>query len=274
MPDASPLFDGQRALDYTRDVVALGPRWVGSPAHAKTEAYIRAQLKGDRVEEDSFTASTPAGPLPMTNFIAKFPGKKDGIVVVCGHYDTRYKQADFVGANDGGSSTGLLLELARELRGKPNDGYSVWLIFFDGEEAIKSWTATDSVYGSRHLAAKWAKAGITPKIKALLLVDMIGDADLNIEREPNSTPWLEDVVGSAAARLGYQSYFFRRTYEAEDDHIPWAREGVPVADLIDFSYGPENSYWHTAQDTMDKLSAESLKIVGSVVKETISLLNR
>lgn len=272
MPDSPPQFDGQRALDYAREVVALGPRWVGSPGHARVEAYLRSQLKGDNVEEDAFTASTPVGPLRMTNFIAKFPGAKDGIIVICGHYDTLYGRKDFVGANDGGSSTGLPLELARELRGKKNDGYSVWVVFLDGEEAVRQWSATDSVYGSRHLAARWAKAGITPKIKALLLVDMVGDADLNIERDTNSTPWLEDVVGSAAARLGYQSHFFARTMPMEDDHVPFSREGVPVADLIDFSYGPDNAYWHTSQDTMDKLSAQSLQMAGSVVVETIRTL--
>jgi glutaminyl-peptide cyclotransferase len=277
-PSAASTFDGQRALDYTRDVVAFGPRWVGSPGYAKTQAFLRAERKGDNLEEDKFTASTPAGPLAMTNFIAKFPGTKDGIIVVCGHYDTLYKRNDFVGANDAGSSTGLLLELARELQGRNNDGYSVWVVFLDGEEAIRKWSANDSLYGSRHLAARWAKAGVDAKIKALLLVDMVGDADLNIERDSNSTPWLEDVVGQAAARLGYSSHFFARTLGMEDDHLPFAREGVPAADLIDFSYGPPTdngggAYWHTAQDTMDKLSAESLKIVGGVVLETIQLLN-
>ncbi len=270
---ALPHVDGQRALQYTRDVVDFGPRWVGSPGHTKTEAYLRKELKGDDLQEDSFTATTPAGPLRMTNFIAKFPGKKDGIIVVSGHYDTLYERKDFVGANDGGSSTGLLLELARQLRGKKLDGYSVWLVWFDGEEAIRQWTDTDSVYGSRHLAARWAKDGTLKKIQAFLLLDMIGDADLNLERDTNSTPWLEDVIYKAATELGYQSHFFARTTPMEDDHMPFAKSGVPVADLIDFSYGPDNAYWHKPQDTMDKLSAQSLETVGSVVLETIRLLN-
>ena len=268
-----PHADGQRALQYTREVVAFGPRFVGSPGHAQTEAYLRQELKGDNLQEDTFTASTPAGSLRMTNFIAKFPGSKDGIIMVTGHYDTLYRRKDFVGANDGGSSTGLLLELARQLRGKKL-GYSVWLVWFDGEEAIRQWSPTDSVYGSRHLAAKWAKDGTLKKVQAFLLLDMIGDADLNIERDSNSAPWLEDVIYKAATGLGYQSHFFGRANELEDDHLPFARAGVPVADLIDYNYGPDNSYWHTPQDTMDKLSPQSLEIVGSVVLETIRLLNQ
>jgi glutaminyl-peptide cyclotransferase len=271
---ALPHADGQRALEYTRQVVAFGPRFVGSPGHAQTEAYLRQELKGDNFQEDTFTASTPAGKLRMTNFIAKFPGSKDGIIVVTGHYDTLYGRKDFVGANDGGSSTGLLLELARQLRGKKRDGYSVWLVWFDGEEAIREWSPTDSVYGSRHLAEKWAKDGTLKKIQAFLLLDMIGDADLNIERDSNSAPWLQDVIYKAAANLGYQSHFFAHATEMQDDHLPFAHAGVPVADLIDFNYGPNNSYWHTPQDTMDKLSPKSLEIVGSVVLETIRLLNQ
>lgn len=268
-----PHADGQRALQYTREVVAFGPRFVGSPGHAQTEAYLRQELKGDSLQEDTFTASTPAGKLRMTNFIAKFPGSKDGIIVLTGHYDTLYGRKDFVGANDAGSSTGLLLELARQLRGKKLDGYSVWLVWFDGEEAIRQWSPTDSVYGSRHLAEKWAKDGTLKKIQAFLLLDMIGDADLNIGRDSNSAPWLQDVIYKAAAKLGCQSHFFAHTTQMQDDHLPFARAGVPVADIIDFNYGPHNSYWHTPQDTMDKLSPQSLEIVGSVVLETIRLLN-
>ncbi len=274
-PAASlPHVDGQRALQYTREVVAFGPRYLGSPGHAKTEAYLRKELKGDNLQQDTFTASTPAGSLRMTNFIAKFPGKKDGIVIVAGHYDTLYRRNDFVGANDGGSSTGLLLELAHQLRGKKLDGYSVWLVWFDGEEAIRQWSNTDSLYGSKHLAAAWAKDGTLKKIQAFLLLDMVGDADLNIERDVNSTPWLQDVVYKAAIELGYQSHFFGRTNDLQDDHLPFAHEGVPAVDLIDYNYGPANSYWHTSQDTIDKLSPQSLEIVGSVVLETIRLLGQ
>lgn len=277
MPDSGPApsIDESRAWQYTRQVVAFGPRPVGSQNHRKLEAYIHAHLRGDDVEDDDFTASTPAGPFPVHNIIAKFPGAKDGVIVVAGHYDTNYpfRNNGYVGANDGGSSTGLLLALADQLHGRKLAGYSVWLVWTDGEEAIKEWTDTDSVYGSRHLAEAWQKDGTLKKIKAFLLVDMIGDADLNIDNDQNSTPWLEDVVFAAATRLGYQSHFFARTIAVGDDHIPFVKRGVACADLIDFDYGYNNVFWHTPQDTLDKLSPDSLQITGSVVLETIQLLN-
>ena len=274
-----PHVDGQRAYQYTRDITAFGPRWPGNPAHQKMEAYILEHLKGITIEQDKFTAQTPVGPLPGNNIIAKFEGSKPGLIVVAGHYDTLYGRKDFVGANDGGASAGLLLELAQQLKGKKLDGYSVWLFWTDNEEAIHdtpdSWARGDGLYGTKQLAAKWQKEGIISKIKAFLLLDMIGDADLNIDREDNSTPWLEDVVAKAASDEGYSRYFFgRRTGGVDDDHVPFAKLGVPVADLIDFNYGPNDAWHHSPQDTMDKVSAKSLEIVGSTVLRTIQLLNQ
>jgi Peptidase family M28 len=272
LPDA-PRVNGERAMQYVREVVDFGPRPDGSAAHEKLQAYLREQLRGIDLEEDAFTASTPVGRFPMRNLIAKFPGSKDGVIVISGHYDTNYPLKNFVGANDGGSSTGLLLELAKVLRDQPRDGYSVWLVWFDGEEAFQQWSDTDSLYGSRHLAEKWERDGTLKKIRAFLLLDMIGDADLNVLRDMNSTPWLLDVVHNAAARLGNQSYFFQSENEIADDHLPFARRGVPVADLIDLSYGPNNTWHHTLNDTLDKVSPKSLEIVGNTVLETIRLLD-
>ncbi len=268
-------FNGARALAYTREFVSIGPRWIGSPGHAKAEAFIRKQFEHDNLEEDTFTATTPEGPMQMRNFIVRFPGKKDGVIVVATHYETNYplRNINFVGANDGGSTTGLLIELANHLRGRTLDGYSVWLVFFDGEEAVQQWSHSDSLYGSRHLAAKWQNDGTLKRIKAFLLADMLGDKDLDVERDLNSTPWVEDTVKKAATRLGYGSYFFAKTDQVEDDHLPFVQRGVPSADVIDLDYGPQDSYHHTAQDTMDKLSAKSLSIAGSVFLETIRLLN-
>jgi len=274
-PDTAPPphIDAAKAMDYARQVVSFGPRYINSPGHKKTEQFLRAHLKGDDLEEDAFTTSTPAGNLPMVNFIAKFPGSQNGIVVLAGHYDTLYGRNDFVGANDAASDTGLLLEIADYLRAqKKRPGYSIWLVWLDGEEAIKQWSDSDSVYGARHLAAKWQKDGTAKNIKGFLLADMIGDKDLDIDRDQNSTPWLEDLVGQAATRLGYQSHFFQRLNAVEDDHLPFARIGVPVADLIDFSYGYNNVFWHSPQDTLDKLSPQSLGIVGDVMLETARLL--
>ena len=177
-----------------------------------------------------------------------------------------------------------MLELANQLRGKIRDGYSVWLVWDDAEEAMKPDGSgglprempfeDDSLYGITHVAEKWERDGTLKKVKAFLLADMVGDADLNIDRDLNSTPWVENVVGEAAKRLGYQSHFFGRTNEVGDDHLPFMKRGVPSADLIDFSYGYNDVFWHTTQDTVDKLSPKSLQIVGSVILETVRMLDK
>jgi Zn-dependent M28 family amino/carboxypeptidase len=269
-------FSAARAMQYTREIVAFGPRPIGSPNHKKLENYILARLKNDHVEDDAFNADTPEGQFPVRNIIAKFPGSREGVIVIAGHYDTNYplRNTGYVGANDGGSSTAILLELANQLRGKRREGHSVWLLWTDGEEAVKNWTATDSLYGVRHLAEKWQKDGTLKNIKAFLLADMIGDADLNVDRDANSTPWLEDMVYQAATQLGYQSHFFARNIPIEDDHLPFVERGVPSADLIDLDYGYGNVFHHTPQDTMDKLSPKSIEIVGKVILETVRMLNK
>jgi glutaminyl-peptide cyclotransferase len=271
-----PRFDGERALSLTRQFVATGPRWVGSPGHAKAQAFIEHQFAKDDLVKDTFTTSTPAGPMTMTNYIVRFPGAKDGIIVLASHYDTNYplKDTGYVGANDGGSSTGLLMQLANSFRGKKLEGYSVWLVFFDGEEAVKEWTDADSTYGSRRLADKWNADGTLKRIKAFLLADMIGDKDLDVVQDASSTQWLLELLGQAAAKYGDQSYFFQTREAVGDDHTPFLQKKVPSADIIDFNYGYQNAYWHTPQDTMDKLSTQSLTIVGDVFLEAIQLINQ
>jgi glutaminyl-peptide cyclotransferase len=287
-PSASPVMkpvepagpalhvDAARTMQYTKEIVAFGPRWDGSPGMQKVYGYLKGKLKSDQVEEDVFTAQTSIGPVPMRNIIVKFPGAKDGVIVVASHYETNYwlRNTNFVGANDGAATSALLLAMADQLRGKKLAGYSVWLAFLDGEECMtRIWHTNDALWGSRHLAQKWQDDGTSKKVKAFLLADMIGDADLDIYRDENSTPWLEDVVLQAATRLGYQSHFFAATNTVEDDHIPFARAGMPVADIIDLDYGYNNSFHHTTQDTVDKLSIDSLKISGDAILETIRLLN-
>lgn len=274
-PAAQAVVSGAGALQFVKDIVACGPRFVGSPGHARAETYLRSHLKGIELQEDAFTIKSPEGEFPGRNFIAKFPGKKDGVVVIAGHYDTPYplRKSGFVGANDGGSGTGLLLELAQHLRKTQLEGYSVWLVWTDGEEAVRAWTSDqDSVYGSRHLAETWEKDGTLKRLKAFLLADMIGDSDLNVERDANSTLWVEDLVLESATRLGYQSHFFARTTGMDDDHTPFSKRGVPVADLIDFDYGYSNVFWHTPNDTLDKLSPRSLEIVGNVLLDVVRLI--
>jgi Zn-dependent M28 family amino/carboxypeptidase len=276
--DTGPLphIDAARAFQYTKEVTAFGPRYIGSENHKKLENYIVSHLKGDQVEDDSFTADTVEGKFPVRNIMAKYPGTKDGIIAILGHYDTVYslRNTGFVGANDGGSSTAILLEYANQLRGKKRDGYSVWLVWTDGEEAVRQWSDTDSLYGTRHLAEKWEKDGTLKKIKALMVMDMIGDADLDILRETYSTPWLLDLIYAAAERGGYQSHFYAMQGGVEDDHLPFVKRGVPCADVIDLDYGYNNVFHHSPQDTMDKLSPRSLQIVGDTTLEAIRLIDR
>jgi glutaminyl-peptide cyclotransferase len=271
-----PHIDAKRAFEYTREVTAFGERYIGNENHKKLERYILDHLKGDDVEDDAFIADTIEGKFPVRNIIAKYPGSKDGIIVILGHYDTNYplRGTGYVGANDGGSSTAILLEFANQLRGKKRDGYSVWLVWTDGEEAVKTWSDTDSVYGARHLAEKWEKDGTLKKIKALMVMDMIGDADLDIIRATNGAPWLLDLIYSAAQRGGYQSHFYTLEGPIEDDHVPFLQRGVPTADVIDLDYGYHNVFHHTPQDTMDKLSPKSLEIVGNTILETIHMLDQ
>jgi Zn-dependent M28 family amino/carboxypeptidase len=275
-------FDGAKAFDYARQFVAIGPRWPTGPGHIKAEEFLRShfQRAHDQLEEDTFTADTPIGPVPMRNFIVRYPGKKNGVIVLATHYETNYplRNIAFVGANDGAATTGLLMAIGDRLHaetagGKKLEGYSVWLVFFDGEEAINAWSRSDSTYGSRHLAARWGRDGTLGQIKAFMLADMIGDKDLDIQRESNSTGWLVLLVGQAAKKFGYEHYFFQREMAVEDDHLPFVERGVPSIDVIDLDYGPNNSYHHTAQDTLDKVSTHSLTIDGDVFMETIRLID-
>jgi glutaminyl-peptide cyclotransferase len=225
------------------------------------------------MEQDRFVASTPAGNIPMVNLIAEIPGKEaDKIVIIGGHYDTKLEHNfRFVGANDGGSSAALLLELARELRPAKHK-LTYWLVFFDGEEALQGWSDTDSLYGSRHLAAKLTQEGKLSRIQAMILVDMIADAHLNIHWDQASTLWLNKLVFQEADKLGYSKYFPKQTIVMDDDHIPFVNAGVSAVDLIDFDYGPNNSYWHTAKDIPEHCSPSSLTIVGRVVRATLDAL--
>jgi Zn-dependent M28 family amino/carboxypeptidase len=210
----------------------------------------------------------------MTNLIAKFRGSRRETVIVAGHYDTkRFEDFRFLGANDGGSSAALLVELARVLGGRKN-ALNYWLVLFDGEEAVRDWSATDSLYGSRHLVEKLSSSGELSRIQALILVDMIANANLRIPREYGSTPWLSDLVFNVAQRLGYGKNFVNSQEAVEDDHIPFINAGVSAVDLIDLDYGPNRSYWHTAQDTLDHCSPLSLTIVGRVVAATLNELEK
>ena len=273
-PAISADFSGQRALDLTKKAVSFGERPSGSEAIARTQSFILAQLKRLKcqITEDAFIAETPAGKIPMRNIIATFPGPSGRMIVVSGHFDTK-PMPGFVGANDGGSSTGFLLELAHALNRNPRK-HSVVLVFFDGEEAVKDWSDTDSLYGSRHLAMKWEADRTLHKINAFINVDMIGDANLDLQRNPNGSQTLTRLIWEVAAEKGYQQNFLNDYLAIEDDHIPFYHRGVSAVDLIDFNYGPFNSHWHTVADSMDKLSPLSFQVIGDVVLGTIMRLEK
>jgi Zn-dependent M28 family amino/carboxypeptidase len=260
-------FSGKAALEFTRKAVAFGPRPPASAANLKLQAYIESQLKPLRcqVSFDPFTAATPIGQVAMRNIIAKFPGTTGRGVAITGHFDTKSMPSrPFVGANDGGTSTGFLLELARTVNSLPHAN-DIYLIWFDGEEAYGEWSDTNGIYGSRHLAEKWAQDGTLSRLTALINVDMIGDINLGIMQEGNSSLSLVHLVWQTASELGYSKYFLDEGFATEDDHLPFLSKGVRALDLIDFDYGPNNSYWHTEQDTIDKVSADSLAVVGNVL---------
>jgi Zn-dependent M28 family amino/carboxypeptidase len=265
-------FSGTAAFDYAKQSVALGPRPAGSEPNKKLQAYIldHSRVAGAQVTEDAFVAKTPRGDVPMKNVIVKFPGSSSRVIAITGHFDTKpFPGRHFVGANDGGSSTGLLLELVHALAGQMRVD-DVYVVFFDGEEAFGDWSPTDSVYGSRHLAERWRMDGTLGKLKALINVDMIGDKSLNILQDANSDANLRRLVWKVASDLGYGAYFTNQTEPMDDDHMPFVRLGVPALDLIDFDYPP----WHKDDDTLDKIGAQSLDVVGTVVLETIRRLER
>jgi Zn-dependent M28 family amino/carboxypeptidase len=260
-------FDGQAAFRHLEKLVGFGPRPAGSPALARARDYIVAELRRAGIDPivQKFPARTPDGTLSMTNVIGVVRGRREDVIIVAGHYDTKYfAEFAFVGANDGGSSAALLLELATRL-GRTRSEFTYWIAFFDGEEARRTWTATDSLYGSRHMVDDLRRTGPLSRIRAMILVDMIGDRDLNIRRETNSTGWLTDIVWASARRLGHGAHFLNDAIPVEDDHAPFLREGVPATLLIDFDYPP----WHTPDDTLAHVSARSLQIVGEVVLDAL-----
>ncbi len=281
-PDKTGGFDGKRAFANVAKQVSFGPRPSGSEAIAKLQDYIQSELSsyGCKPEADDFHADTPIGRLPMKNIVAKIPGEKPGMIVLATHYDTARSARDprtgevhsmptFVGADDAGSSTGVMLELARSLCPK-RERYAVWITFFDGEEAMHDWSDTDSRYGSREMAARLSTSGDIKKIKAFLLADIVGGRNARFLREESSTPALVDLIWSTAAKLGYSAIFLNEATSAQDDHDSFLKRGVPSVDVIgDFL---NNGYWHTPQDSLDKISAKTLAITGHVFLETIKQL--
>ena len=256
-------FDSNKAWEHLRQQVAIGPRPSGTPANVKNRDYIKAQMAalGIKVVEQPFEGATPLGPVKMVNLIATIPGKSSDRIVLASHFDTKlFRDIRFVGASDGASSTAALIELGRVLKARKDLPFTYELLFLDGEEAVIEWQGTDNTYGSRYYVQAAQKSGSLKSIRALILLDMIGDRSLTIRREMNSTRWLTDIVWATAKKLGHKQFMDEET-TVEDDHIPFVKAGVPSLDIIDLDY-PQ---WHTAQDTLDAVGARSLQIVGDVV---------
>jgi Zn-dependent M28 family amino/carboxypeptidase len=260
----TPAFDGKRAWRDLERQVAFGPRPSGSAALQKTREFILAELKaaGIAAQTQAFIARTPLGDVSMANVIGTIPGKRAERIAIGSHFDTKlFKDIRFVGASDAASSTAALLELGRALKPRANE-YTIELIFFDGEEAVVEWSRNnDNTYGSRHYVQAAQQAGTLRGLQAFVLLDMIGDKDLVIRRDANSTPWLVDLVWNAAARTGHRAVFPNELTSIDDDHMPFVRAGVPSVDIIDLDYPA----WHTANDTLDNVAPRSLQIVGDVV---------
>ncbi len=266
LPTGQPAvarFDSVRAFEHLKQIVAIGPRPAGSPGAAQARAYVQRAMAAiglDAVEQ-AFDAVTPAGALRMANLRVRVPGGNTaGRLVIGGHYDTkRFSDITFVGANDGGSSTAFLIELARVLNTRRN-ALPIELVFFDGEEAVVEWTGIDHTYGSRHYVQAARADGTLGQVRAMILVDMIGDSDLRVMRETNSTPWLTETIWRAARRL-QRPEFVDEEIVVEDDHVEFLQVRIPAVDLIDLDYPA----WHTAADTLDKCSPRSLQAVADVL---------
>jgi glutaminyl-peptide cyclotransferase len=275
-PDTTGGFDGKRAYDQVAKQVSFGPRPPGSAAIARLQEYLEAELQsyGCAVETDSFSADTPDGRVPMKNLLVKIPGEKPGIILLGTHYDTK-KMANFVGADDAGSSTAVMMELARLLCKQPPGRYSVWIAFFDAEEAFNTeWHDPDNTYGSRQMAAQLAQTGDLPKVKAFILADLVGGRNSHFRRDPESTKWVVDLVWSVAARLGYSSVFLSQEGgPGGDDHLSFTRRNVPSVDIIDLDFN-EVPYWHTTKDTLENISPKTLAITGHTILESIKELQK
>src|SRR6185436_8831649 len=258
---AAPSFDSNRAWEHLRQLVGFGPRPSGSAAIEQSRTYIKSQLSaiGVPVTEQAWDDQTPTGRVHMVNLIATIPGTSKNRLVIGGHYDTKKFPLQFGGANDGGSSAAFLIELARVLKARRN-AMTIEVLFLDGEEAVLDWTGTDHTYGSRHYVAEAKRTGSLASLKAFVLVDMIGDRDLQIKRDLNSTTWLTDIIWAAAQKQQLSSFRPDRV-QIEDDHLPFMDAGVPSVDVIDLEYPA----WHTAGDTLDAVSARSLQVVGDAI---------
>jgi Zn-dependent M28 family amino/carboxypeptidase len=263
------VFDDARAWRHLEAQVALGPRPAGSDTAEAVRVYLEGELAsyGLAPRREGFTADTPLGPIAMANVIAELPGPRPDapIVLLCTHYDTKRAEFEFVGANDSASGTAVLLELARVLARRPSP-VSYRIVFLDGEEAVRwTWEDPDNRYGSRHHADELERQGLAARVAACVVIDMVGDRDLKLTTDQNSDARLLEAFFGAARRAGLGRHVDGERMPVKDDHLSFMKKGIKSVDLIDFDYGPGNAYWHSAQDTLERVSRESLAAAGRIV---------
>jgi len=273
--DAAKL-DGARALSNVVDLVKFTPRNSGSPGAEKAALYLKRALKPyvDGCTVDEFEEDTPRGHIKFHNVVGMLLGSGNEIVIIASHYDTKTGIADFQGANDSGSSSGLLLEIARLLKSSERLPFSVIYLFTDGEECIDEYAHNDGLHGSRRMVRLLTKDNRLRKVKAFILLDMVGDSDLTLTLPRNADSRLKRFALEAARDAGIRKKVRMSDMAILDDHVPFLKAGVPAVDLIDFSYGSAsglNDYWHTSADSLEHISARSLHETGAI---TLGILNR
>ncbi|OUX37444.1 MAG: hypothetical protein CBE26_03075 [Kiritimatiellaceae bacterium TMED266] len=269
-----PAFDGEKAFQEVERLVAFSPRDAGTPGGHAAAQHIADRLEqiGLLVEIDAFTDSTPEGLKDMMNVLAYLPGRSGDSIILGSHFDTMPGIPNFQGANDSGSSTGVLIELARVLKNQPLN-HGIIFAFFDGEEGIANFIPGDGLHGSRHYATRLQKEGQLERYRAMILLDMIGDKNLTYTVPANSDPKLLKSLIKASRKLDVREKIVLRPHTIiTDDHVPFLNINIPAIDLIDFYFGSQdklNDYWHTEQDSLDKISTDSLKISGDITLEML-----
>ena len=276
--EAKSPFDGAKAYEALTRICTFGPRPPASEPLKQTRSFILQALgdAGLKTRTHEFQADTPIGTVPMVNVVGEIAGDQRGVIVLSGHYDSkRMGDIQFLGANDGGASAAWLLEFARAV-GKKRKGLTVWLVFYDGEEAFGDWSDTNGIFGSRAFVKHLQDSGEIERVEAVINVDMIGDCYLGIQRDTAAPSWMQIAVWDKAQELNYDGHFLKSGSAITDDHIPFRLAGVPAMNLIDFQYGgsviDHQRNWHTEQDTLDKCCPESLQIVGDVIYHALPTL--
>jgi len=274
-----PPFDGERAFAEVAALVEISPRDAGTPGGRKAAEHIfqRLEFFGIATKIETFKDQTPDGEKTFHNVVGRIPGKTDRWIILGSHFDTMPGIDNFQGANDSGSSTGVLLELARQLSETetvPEIG--ILFAFFDGEEGIAHYIPGDGLHGSRHMAESLVQSGKARNIKAMVLLDMVGDKDLHFTIPANSSSVLVKEVLNAAHATGHRDRFsLSRGMSITDDHVPFLEIGIPAIDLIDFRFGSEpelNDYWHTSADNLDHIGVESLETIGKITLQLLKQL--